>query len=79
MATVTRRDTLRYLVGVGVASTLRADMSWAQEGTFARSIRVSTRAFVRIWRIVRKAYSVKFFVSNNQHWFESNLARCFRA
>lgn len=39
MAALTRRDTLRYLVGVGVASTVRADMSWAQEG----AVRFSTR------------------------------------
>lgn len=41
----------------------------------ACSIRVSTRAFVRIWRIVRKPESVTFFVFNNQHWFESHTLR----
>ena len=41
----------------------------------ACSIRVSTRAFVRNWRIVRKKNSVKFFVFNNQQWCESHPLR----
>jgi hypothetical protein len=41
----------------------------------ACSIRVSTRAFVRIWRIVRKRKSRKFFVFNNQQWSESHPLR----
>ena len=40
----------------------------------ACSIRVSTRVFVRNWRIVRKKNSVKFFVFNNQQWCESHLS-----
>jgi hypothetical protein len=41
----------------------------------ACSIRVSTAVFVRIWQIVRKVKSVKFFVFNNQQWFESHPLR----
>jgi hypothetical protein len=41
----------------------------------ACSIRVSTRAFVRIWRIVRKSESFKFFVFNNRQWCESHPLR----
>ncbi len=39
------------------------------------SIRVSISAFVRFWRIWRKRESAKFFVFNNQHWFESHPLR----
>jgi integrase len=45
---------------------------WIRLGC-ACSIRVSTGAFVRIWRIVRKQKTVKFFVLNNQQWSESHL------
>ena len=41
----------------------------------ARSIRVSTSAFERIERIVRKRKSVKFFLFNNHQWFESHPLR----
>jgi pimeloyl-ACP methyl ester carboxylesterase len=33
MATVTRRDALQYLAGVGIASTLKTDVAFAQGGT----------------------------------------------
>jgi Integrase core domain len=36
----------------------------------ACSIRVSTGPFVRIWRVVRKAKSVKFFAFNDRQWSE---------
>jgi hypothetical protein len=39
------------------------------------SIRVSTRAFDRIWRIERKPECLKFFVFNNQQWCESHPLR----
>jgi hypothetical protein len=39
------------------------------------SIRVSTRAFVRIWRIVRKRKLLKSFVFNNRRWCESHPLR----
>ena len=45
------------------------------KGPVACSIRVSTRAFVRIERIVRKRESVKFFVFNNRQGFESHPLR----
>jgi len=41
----------------------------------ACSIRVSTRGFLRLWRIVRKRESVKFFVFNNRQWCESHPLR----
>lgn len=46
-----------------------------RNGPVACSIRVSTRAFVRIWRIVRKPKYVKFFVFNNGNGFESHPLR----
>jgi hypothetical protein len=52
---------------------LKTSGSAAQKS--ACSIRVSTRAFVRIERIVRKLKSVKFFVFNNRQWFESHPLR----
>ena len=39
------------------------------------SIRVSTQAFERIGRIVRKAKQLKFFVFNMQQWCESHPLR----
>src|SRR5688572_24876016 len=39
------------------------------------SILVSTQAFVRIWRNVRKLKSVKFFVINTRQWCESHPLR----
>ncbi len=42
---------------------------------FACSIRVSTVAFVRIWRIVRKPESGKFFRVNTRQHFESHPLR----
>jgi hypothetical protein len=41
----------------------------------ACSIRVSTSVFERIWRIVRKRKSVKFFVFKGQQWCESHPLR----
>jgi hypothetical protein len=41
----------------------------------ACAIRVSTTAFERIQRIVRKCESVKFFVFNTQQWSESHPLR----
>lgn len=40
----------------------------------ACSIRVSTRAFVRIWLILRKTKSLKFFVFNAQQWCNPTLS-----
>src|SRR4030095_12964872 len=41
----------------------------------ACALRASTRAFVRIQRIVRKPGSAKFFVFNTQQWSESHPLR----
>lgn len=43
--------------------------------TFACSICVSTRAFERIRRVLRKPNSLKFLVFNAEHWCESHPLR----
>jgi len=50
---------------------LRNPRAWSS----ACLIRVSISAFVRFWRIWRKRESDKFFVFNNQQWFESHPLR----
>ena len=61
--------------GAPTSDPAQQDRGLASRRIAACSIRVSTRAFVRIERIERKAVSVKFFVFNNQQWFESHPLR----
>jgi hypothetical protein len=42
-------------------------------------IRVSIRALVRIWRIVRKPQSCKFFVYSTRQWCESHPVGCINS
>ena len=57
-------------------SARRVNQESSARNRFATcSIRVSISGFVRIWRILRKPKSVKFFAFNRLQWFESHPLR----